>query len=82
MTQAFINILSTKFYLVKILSHQKFVLYSTFNSSYVHMHLVTLPFCFRFAANLVHYGGVLLATSLFQHNQHCGEEMCSVIENI
>ncbi|XP_065892909.1 putative transporter svop-1 [Dysidea avara] len=28
-----------------------------------------------FAANLVHYGGVLLATSLFQHNQHCGLDL-------
>ena len=27
----------------------------------------------RLSANVVYYGGTLLTTSLFQHDEHCGE---------
>ena len=38
--------------------------------------LVALLSFVRLSANIVYYGGTLLTTSLFQHDEHCGE--CNV----
>ena len=41
-----------------------------------YVHIVSLMFVIRIAANINSYGGALLTTSLFQHDEHCGVCVC------
>ena len=36
-------------------------------------------FIIRLSANIVYYGGTLLTTSLFQHDEHCGQYFACIV---
>ena len=45
-----------------------------------YVDIFSLMFAIRIAGNINCYGGVLLTTSLFQHDQHCGVcVMCACV---
>ena len=48
-------------------------IYIMYAYMYVHVWYIYQHIVYRFSAAFIYYGGTLLTTSLFQHDEHCGE---------